>query len=639
MDKENPIWHFPPSGGGVSYGLTDAARTYFQAGRLRHVTREAIQNSLDSHDTGFPTVEVQLIDHTIPSASFAGDDLASHIAACLLEVERTGATNSERDKDILQMGLEGLQSPNVRCLAIIDSGTRGLLPENWHALVESEGIVQKSGGASGGSFGIGKNAVFTVSDIFSVFYSTRYLDKRRGRVELCQGKARLMSHVHPRLNKSKAKPRARDYLQNTGFYRSKDMKPLMGRSEIPDHFRLPDGANTGIFILGFNPHSEDWVTDVKRAVCENFFMAISKGHLKVNIQPTSEKTVLVSHETIDDILRKLDSSGDFYHYYRVTCQKQPTHVTKLDPPLGNMDVFLETGIGPSRTAYLNRKGMMVTASTDHKVNPFALRRRATWAEYTLVVSPQTDEGDQWIRQMETPAHDAIQTDQLPKPGEQHQASTVFAHTRRQLREIIDSEMQDREAEVSTNLVELARYLPESNDVDPQERHLIATRIQTAPTDTPRYEDSEYEDTDAGGPADREVTSSRRDGQNGRAAPGKAQGGDEERRSRPSPRITLTRPRAIPISRNQVWISFTPPIHQEETITVALHPRGYEPTAEAAIPLTKVESLSPNAKASTRPNEGILSVTFDGNDRISLLITTDSPIDQISAFDLYAVASR
>ena len=416
MPKGTPIWHFPPSSGGISYGLTDAARTYFQAGRLRHVTREAIQNSLDSHDTGFPTVEVKVIDCAMPKATFAGDALASHIAACLLEVERTGATNSKRDKEVLQMGIEQLRSTDVRCLAIIDSGTRGLLPENWHALVESEGIVQKAGSVSGGSFGIGKNAVFTVSDIFTVFYSTRYLDKRLGRVELCQGKARLMSHVHPRLNESKAKPKSRDYLQNTGFYRSKDMKPLMGRSEIPDQFRLPDGASTGIFILGFNPHSEDWVSDVKRAVCENFFMAINGGHLKVTIQPTSEKSLVVTHETIDDILGGLEPSRDFYHYYQVTRQIQSTHETTMGPPLGNLEVFLETGTGPSRTAYLNRKGMLITASTDQKFNPFALRRRATWAEYTLVVSPRTDEGDQWIRQMESPAHDAIQADQLPEPG-------------------------------------------------------------------------------------------------------------------------------------------------------------------------------------------------------------------------------
>ena len=637
MAKEAPVWHFPPSNGGVSYGLTDAARTYFQAGRLRHVTREAIQNSLDSHDTGFPTVEVQLIDCTISKSSFAGDVLGSHIAACLLEVERTGATNSERDKEVLQLAIDELRSSDVRCLAIIDSGTRGLLPENWHALVQSEGIVQKAGSVSGGSFGIGKNAVFTVSDIFSVFYSTRYLDKRRGRVELCQGKARLMSHVHPRLNNSKATPKSRDYLQNTGFYRSADMKSLMGRNEIPEEFRLPDGASTGIFILGFNPHSEDWVRDVKRAVCESFFMAINGGHLKVTIEPVSEKPVVVSHETIDDILSSLEPSRDFYHYYQVTRQKHPTHETTKVPPLGDLEVFLETGSGPSRTAYVNRKGMLITESTDQKFNPFALRRRATWAEYTLVVSPKTDEGDLWIRQMESPAHDAIQEDQLSDPGDQRRASIVFADVRKQLRAIIDSEMEEREAEVSTNLVELARYLPENSDVDAKEHWLVATKIQTSPSDAPRYEENEYEESDAVSSAEGQGNSSNGSGSDRKDGPEK--GDKAARRAKSTPRIVLTRPRAIPIAPDQVWISFTPPLQTEDRITVALHPRGYEPTTEAAIPVAKVESLSSTARASTGSNDSDLTVTFDSKDRINLLITTDTPIDKISAFDLYAEAVR
>ena len=637
MPKRNQGWHFPPSSGGVSYGLTDAARTYFQAGRLRHVAREAIQNSLDSHDTGFPTVEVALVDCTIAKASFEGDTLESHIAACLLEVERTGATNSERDKEVLQRGIDGLRESEVRCLAIIDSGTRGLLPDYWHALVESEGIVQKGGGVSGGSYGIGKNAVFTVSDIFSVFYSTRYLDARRGRVELCQGKARLMTHARPRLNRSKAKPSARDYLQNTGFFRSGGMKPLMGRSEIPEQFRLPDGASTGIFILGFNPHSDDWVTDVKRAVCENFFMAIGKGQLSVTIQSAIGREVVISNETIDDILGGLESSQDFYRYYRVSRQRQSTHVTTMGPPLGKLDLFLDAADGPSRTAYLNRKGMLITASSDQKVNPFALRRRATWSEYTLVVSPQTDDGDLWIRQMESPAHDAIQADQLSEPSDQQRASAVFADVRRQLRAIIDSVMEEREAEVSTNLAELARYLPENADVDASEHRLTATKIQTRPSDAPRYQEQEFEDVDSGGPTEREQDPSKKGGNGGGSGTGS--GETKGRRAKSASRLILTRPRAFSVSPNQVWVGFTPPPDKEGTIILSLHPRGYEPTTEAAIPVIQVEPLSPKTSVSTQPDEGSLNVTYDGSERISLLITTDQPIDHISAFDLYAVTAQ
>ena len=136
--------------------------------------------------------------------------------------------------------------------------------------------------------------------------------------------------------------------------------------------------------------------------------------------------------------------------------------------------------------------------------------------------------------------------------------------------------------------------------------------------------------------ERHGTSSNSSGNNGNAGP---ENGDKAgRRAKSIPRIILTRPRAIRVAPNQVWISFTPPVQTEDRITVALHPRGYEPTAEAAIPVAKVESMCSKARASTGSDDSNLTVTYDSNDRINLLITTDIPIDQISAFDLYAVAA-
>ena len=476
MTGVEAIWDFPPNNGGVLYGLTDAARTYFQAGRLRHVVREVIQNSLDSHDDGFTMVVVEITDCTIPKAAFGGDQLAAHFTACVEEVERVGATNAQRDIEVLERGLKTLRNATIRCLKVIDSGTRGLRPKNWHALVESEGIVQKDGSVSGGSFGIGKNAVFTISDILTVIYSTRYLDNRRGRVEKCQGKARLMTHAHPKLNESVANPSPVDYLQNSGFYRSEDMTPLIGRRDIPDEFRLHDAAGTGIFILGFNPHSEDWVTDVQLAVCENFFMAIDRRQLSVTITPSSGKPVVIDHETIDGFLNSSESSRAAYHFYKAIRRSQPDHTTRSVEPLGKLDVFLDPNNGPSRAAYINKKGMLITASSDLNINPVAPRRRVTWTDYTVVVTPQTNEGDLWVRNMESPAHDSIHPEQLPEPEEQQQATMVFRNVRRQLRAIIDDEMEAHHAEASDNLIELARYLPEKNGEGPLEHFLEVTRL-------------------------------------------------------------------------------------------------------------------------------------------------------------------
>ncbi len=86
----------------------------------------------------------------------------------------------------------------IPCLKIEDTFTTGLTDRQWNALVLQEGAVSKESGAPGGSFGIGKNAVMNVSDLQTVFYSTRYVQGRKGRVEKLQGKATLIGHSdHP----------------------------------------------------------------------------------------------------------------------------------------------------------------------------------------------------------------------------------------------------------------------------------------------------------------------------------------------------------------------------------------------------------------------------------------------------------
>ena len=59
--------------------------------------------------------------------------------------------------------------------------------------------------------------------------------------------------------------------------------PIMGR-DIPPFFQLAE-TGTGVFIMGFNPHSSDWVDEVATAVIENFFHAIHHQNLTVDVIP------------------------------------------------------------------------------------------------------------------------------------------------------------------------------------------------------------------------------------------------------------------------------------------------------------------------------------------------------------------
>ena len=72
-------------------------------------------------------------------------------------------------------------------------------------------------------------------------------------------------------------------MQHIGFYTDEDGGPLTGARSIPKVFRLSD-TGTGVFIMGFNPRSDDWTAEIAKAAADNYFYAIHNKHLVVSIQ-------------------------------------------------------------------------------------------------------------------------------------------------------------------------------------------------------------------------------------------------------------------------------------------------------------------------------------------------------------------
>ena len=137
-----------------------------------------IQNSLDAKKSGTnDPVKVAFKEMELAATFIGGSELKKHLLSCLKRATDESLTTIQTN---YQRALNTLESDYVRCLQIVDSGTTGLRGRNWEALVLQEGAVQKHTPSPGGSVGTGKNAVFNVSDLRTVFYGTRYLDIREG---------------------------------------------------------------------------------------------------------------------------------------------------------------------------------------------------------------------------------------------------------------------------------------------------------------------------------------------------------------------------------------------------------------------------------------------------------------------------
>ena len=57
--------------------------------------------------------------------------------------------------------------------------------------------------------------------------------------------------------------------------------------------------------------------------------------------------------------------------------REPIRI-KDNSDLGDLDLYLLLDEGPRRTAYVNRMGMLISDSTEQKVNPVSPRRSSLW---------------------------------------------------------------------------------------------------------------------------------------------------------------------------------------------------------------------------------------------------------------------
>ena len=627
-DRGNPTWRFPPRNGGIDF-VTDPSSAHFSDAPITKLVREILQNSLDAKDTGFRTpVAVEFTETNIGRGEIGGDKLEQHIAACF---DRSAKEGRARAMATYKRALDICRQKAIRCLRAQDLGTVGLDDTRWNALVVQEGAVSKVGPAPSGSYGIGKNAALNVSDLQTVFYSTRFISGRWGRVEKMQGKATLMGHNSPGDDD--------EQLQHIGFYTEPDGTPIMGRA-IPPSFRLAE-TGTGVFILGFNPRSSNWVGEMTRAVIENFFHAVCGKHLVVKITAIKGKrTVAIDHETIDSLFHNEDIGGSSAaHYYRAIRDVDFERTTRI-APLGSLmvhAVFLEGA--PRRTALVNRNGMLISDSKDLRINPLSPRARGLWPDFAAVVIPETDKGDLWVRSLENPSHDSLSTEHLPTEKERRDADKLFKRVRSEITGIIENLAGVDDYGEESNIDELTGLLPDMGQG--ADRALLAIEL----TPTTAGTSAEWIDADVTGDETeegvRDWTLADLEGQSDESGPEKENDIDGESDAKPGPsesggregqrsakRRRLANIRVIPISETEAVLAFDSHEEFRGALSISLTPVGVDRDARhnerlrvlEAHPITGIEGPM-------IVEDGDITFTPAANGRIGIRVIVDGNIQQ------------
>lgn len=397
MDEKNCMWAFGPSSPGNEKGPNDLVDLTFKGNKNHSLIRETIQNSMDAVDDTTKPVEV-FFDHR----EFEGMELKNffklkeHIIGCLNKYDNKVAHN--KFEPMLDFFKDSRLDQRMGYLRIVDRNTTGMHYDKnvatspFNAFI-SEGTATKSNGA-GGSFGFGKGVFWMYSPINTVFVST----KTDNEVNFA-GLAKLCTHYIEK---------GHDLLPN-GFYSTNgDGNVIINEDKIPDSF-IPKEKGTYVFVLGASSIDENTREELICSVCRNFWMAIYRNKVVVNIDG-----VVIDSGSLSEIMQNnFDVVCNYkaevflynpYYFYNI--------VTKAEEKInnymfydGNIDI---DGNSCKAKLYIHRnndaKGQFIFMRSP--LMTVYIEKISGCKGYDGVFVCEDDFGNQFLREMEDCSHDS-----------------------------------------------------------------------------------------------------------------------------------------------------------------------------------------------------------------------------------------
>lgn len=422
-------WRFPANEAGEDEGLADSGIETFRGSPFSGLARECAQNSLDAArpaaDDSAEQVVVSFVKQTVPTASIPNvSELLAAVEDCL---SRARETAQEKEVAFFVRACQMLRNDSIDVLQVVDEGTTGLvgpcLPGTpFHALVKSKGVSRKDDDTSGGSFGIGKNAVYAVSALRSVFYSTVYCDSDDIDQFLAQGKAILVSHRSASGMEFKA----------TGYCgQAEQYMPVSDRAVLPE-WLCREERGTTVSALGFLAE-EGWEWSMTASLVCNFFAAIHREKIKFEI----DGDLIIDRDSLRGLFDRAevveaaqakgfqDELKTSHNLYRCLTSPLKQSYDKEFPNLGTIRLSLLIEDKLQKAVGMIRHGMFITSNfRNFRDN---LLRFPLQKDFIAVIEPYDHAAASNIRALESPRHDELSPERIDDPK-----------LKKQLRQAVDS---------------------------------------------------------------------------------------------------------------------------------------------------------------------------------------------------------
>lgn len=454
-----PELKFIPNIADEGEGLSDAGIETYRDNPFPAVARETAQNSRDAHDSvrcPDEPVRVSIDRISVPAASLP--DHARYLAIvrrCLAVAETAG---TKKEIAFFTQAEKALTAPKIQILRVSDSGTRGLRGpcqegHPFHALVKSSGISDKPDDTSGGSFGIGKSAVYSASDLQTVFYSTLYLGATgETPTFLCQGKTKFRSFID-----ENGEP-----FRSIGYWgEPHGFMPVDTPDVVPEWLRRTEIGTTVCSIAV--RETDDWQKEILKSLVINFFAAIHTGKMEFDVDGD-----IVDANTLRrrfaEAARWVPTDDEDFVFARslydclTDTYEAEEHVISITG-VGDFRLRILVRDGLPKRLGIIRNGLYICDNLAHFGDKFS--RFPMYRDFAAILEPSGENSNTWLRAMENPRHDELSPERLLEPAQRKAAKRDGKILAKAIRDAISKAAKSAK-EQDTDLEELSEFFALDN---------------------------------------------------------------------------------------------------------------------------------------------------------------------------------
>jgi hypothetical protein len=430
-------WLFPDNGGGLGAGFNDSSIDHFKGHRLSSLVREVIQNSIDARLNHDQPVVVDFQLNSLDTKNLQEiTSLADHLK---LAKETARIQSAAQAVDFYEEAERTIAEDSVLFLSIHDSNTTGLTGPiegpygAWYALTKGAGLTQKTG-PSLGSFGHGSKAPFVSSKLRSIFYLSVISADKNQKETRFQGKSILQSHRSSNGRMT----------QGTGFYGiPENCMPLLNDAvpkwikELRSH-RTQDTGTT--IIIPGSILDQDSLSSVSITAIANFFYAISKGVLEVNIGHLERLTASNIVEKyrlykarLEESFEEIDREAIVDAFQTIETIVTPTQSGEQQiPSFGRIDWYFRISeeVDSRNVAVARGNGMLITKRAPN------LMKFPNLKPFDFFVCVTGGDGSELLKSIENPEHTNFEFDRLDDSKKRSQAKKKYDIFQRTVRDLL-----------------------------------------------------------------------------------------------------------------------------------------------------------------------------------------------------------